>query len=371
MHRLSELIVLSAKRGINLQKRDGSMPSGKNGPRQEIDTPVRNTAHWVITFLKAYEHTGNNDFKIAAIQASDYLLSKDSRPMNAAFWCRMNPEKDPSNGLIGQAWVIEALSLASKGLKNPEYGNVAKDVFKLHPFDRKLGLWRGLSVDGSYRAINLTFNQQLWFAASGALLCQNVGHDAEIASMVEFFVGHYQKYLHLYRNGLICHAIPLLSLQSNSIKKSLLWHSYFKQKYSKICIEYSIGYHTFNLYAFSLLCRTSESTDKILSRAREPKLRRALKYVISRNFCDSLSDNAYAFSYNPVGFEIALVLNVFSDFFKSEVKLSEKTKTWIEKQVKLHFCVKEGLMIKNTLDPNTLAARIYEATRLPDLKIEI
>ena len=41
--------------------------------------------------------------------------------MNATFYCRLNPEKDFSNGLIGQAWVIEALVEAHKLTKEDSY----------------------------------------------------------------------------------------------------------------------------------------------------------------------------------------------------------------------------------------------------------
>lgn len=49
MTKLWDLIAKSAKRGIKLQAEDGSMPAGHNGPHNDPETPVRNTAHWCIT----------------------------------------------------------------------------------------------------------------------------------------------------------------------------------------------------------------------------------------------------------------------------------------------------------------------------------
>ena len=57
------MILLSASSALKLQKEDGSMPAGWNGPYHQSETPVRNTAHWLITFLKAYEITNNARYK--------------------------------------------------------------------------------------------------------------------------------------------------------------------------------------------------------------------------------------------------------------------------------------------------------------------
>ena len=47
MIRLWDLIVKSADKGKELQAGDGSMPAGHNGPHNDPETPVRNTAHWI------------------------------------------------------------------------------------------------------------------------------------------------------------------------------------------------------------------------------------------------------------------------------------------------------------------------------------
>ena len=52
---LYDILVKSALAGIALMQDDGSMPNGHNGPYGDPETPVRNTAHWSITFAKAYE----------------------------------------------------------------------------------------------------------------------------------------------------------------------------------------------------------------------------------------------------------------------------------------------------------------------------
>lgn len=90
---------------------------------------------------------------------------------------------------------------------------------------------------------------------------------------------------------------------------------------------------------------------------------------MTNKYKDILIDDKYGFSYNPTGFEIAFVLNAFYDYIDN--LNYELIYGWVYKQFKRHYCFKKGLMCKSTTDPNTLAARIYEATRLPNLEIDI
>ena len=118
---LSDIIMQTSRAALQLQRADGSFPEGCNGPYHDSETPVRNTAHWLITMLKAFEISqAKPDFIDSAWRAVQYLLSPSARPMNATFFCRTNPEKDFCNGVIGQAWVIEALAIAGRKLNDPQ-----------------------------------------------------------------------------------------------------------------------------------------------------------------------------------------------------------------------------------------------------------
>ncbi|WP_295101702.1 hypothetical protein [uncultured Candidatus Kuenenia sp.] len=50
---LGDIIVQSGRAALQLQAKDGSFPQGCNGPYHDPETPARNTAHWLITMLKA------------------------------------------------------------------------------------------------------------------------------------------------------------------------------------------------------------------------------------------------------------------------------------------------------------------------------
>ena len=69
---LYDCLVKSAIKALTLQHEDGSMPAGHNGPYFDLETPVRNTGHWLMTFLKVYSITKKKIFFNAAQKALDY-----------------------------------------------------------------------------------------------------------------------------------------------------------------------------------------------------------------------------------------------------------------------------------------------------------
>ena len=129
----------------------------------------------LMLLLKAHELTGEKGYRDAALRAVEYITASERRPMGATFWVRKNPEKDFSNGLIGQAWVIESLAYAAEYLGDDRLKGIAEEVFMLHPFDEKMARWRIVNVDGSYGPADMTFNHQLWFAAAGSFLSGSFG----------------------------------------------------------------------------------------------------------------------------------------------------------------------------------------------------
>lgn len=360
MTRLYDLIIKSAEKGIKLQEKHGNMPGGNNGPWRFKDTPVRNTSHWLIIFLTAYKLTKRKEFKLAAKKAADYLTSKKARPYNGSFFC-CKDHPVPSNGLIGQAWVIEALILASTELKNPSYKKTAIEVFLMHHFNEKLGLWHNTDLKGNpHRDVNKTFNQQLMFATVGKILAKN-SNSKIISSRVEIFLKNLEKNLEIYSNGLIFHEIAYRK-RGNFFRKPRDYFYYLKKKgFNKKGL--SIGYHSFNLYIFSLLRNQAGLTNHKFWNSS--KFKKILKYTKSRGYSKKLTKNEFAFSYNPTGFEIAYTLKTF---FKHK-SCEREAYNLINKQIKLHYSFKENLMSINTSDRNTLSARIYEATRLPNFKI--
>ena len=381
MPKLWDIIAVSAETALSIQASDGSMPPGHNGPYQDPETPARNTAHWLITFLHSYEHTNKPEFKAAAQRAADYLLTPGLRPMDKTFCCRSNPTKDFSNGLIGQAWIIEALAVASDKLQSAKYKEIAEIVFQLHPFDEKMGVWEILNVDGSYRGFDPTFNHQLWFAAAGALLSENARSDISIK--INRFLDVAGKRFKTSSKGLINHPLVLEMRFLKKCRKQVFGLYDKLRDISKTSVYKEAGYHAFNLYAFAILKERFPDH----SFWRTDKFRKTLDYINQDEFTtllhsadhssdfyrlavpvDSPSCNRYGYPYNPVGFEVAFALKVFS---QDSAGTDSQMSIWTSSQFDHNFDCDSNMLSGDTEDAVTLAARIYEATRLPNLDINI
>lgn len=363
--RLNDIILQSAKAALDLQSANGSFPKGHNGPYYDPETPVRNTAHWLITLLKAYELSNESTFKDAAFKAAQYLTAPAARPMRATFFCRTNPGKDFCNGLIGQAWAIEALVIASKTLEDHKYQELAKEVFLLHPFDYEVSLWRRVNVDGSHTTYDMTFNHQLWFAAAGAML--DGDKEGKIQRQVARFLDRVQKaHLRTARSGRITHSLRLSSSLRgiSGAAAYTLRHPRQVIKQNTKMTHKEIGYHAFNLYGFCLLYQHFPMHPLWQSKKFMPTLR----FMNSREYVKGLENNRFGYPYNPPGFEVAFTMQVFGSHLSSVLKPAD---WWVEQQLKLCYDVREKMMNRNTEDKETLAARLYEATRLQDMKVKI
>jgi hypothetical protein len=340
------------------------MPPGHNGPYRDPESPVRNTGHWLITFLKAYEISGEQPFLKAARRAASYLKSDEARPMQATFWHRKNPEKDFCNGLIGQAWTIEALGVAAKGLEDEACQHLAEEVLLLHPFDEGLGLWRRVNVDGSHLPLDMTFNHQLWFAAGGALLLPS--EDERVERRVVRFMDRLLQNMRLYPSGLVYHPLclgPWLGGRAHGARRFVRRLVREKRLASGRDMMYhkSIGYQAFNLYALGLLKKRLPEHPFWQS----VQIGRVLAYIKTEEFVRGIEENRYGYPYNPSGFEVAFALEVF------ETNVRREQEHWVSEQLDRCYDFESRMMNRGTEDPLTHAARLYEATRLPDLVVRV
>lgn len=360
---LHDLILESARAGrAKLDETSGAMPAGHNGPYHDPETPLRNTGHWLITFAKAYELSGEDEFLAAVEQTAKYLTRTDHRPFGKSFRHRVTSEKDQCNGLIGQAWTIEALVVAAETLNKPELYELAEEVFCLHPFDEQIALWECIDVDGTNLSFDRTFNHQLWFAAVGGLLADE---NSEIRRKVCMFLDKLEQTMRIYKSGLIRHpldpAVPLSLYARHPIKYSGLIRSRILNRVrppdrKRDLQTKALGYHSFNMYAFAMLRENFPQSD-IWDTAT---FNQALNYVQNEDYRDNISNSDISFSFNPVGFEVAYVLETF-DVCDQSIR-----REWIYWQLSKTFDYSSMLMNECTEDSNTLAARLYEATRLEE-----
>jgi hypothetical protein len=123
----------------------------------------------------------------------------------------------------------------------------------------------------------------------------------------------------------------------------------------------SIGYHAFNTYAFAFLKQHIPQHDVWHS----PIFAKIEQYLHTTHYKLALeAENLYGYPYNPPGFEVPVSLAYLSDMDDKE--LVEAAQYWVNNQLGKNYTQSTQMLDRNTTDPQTLTARIYEITRLPD-----
>ena len=375
---LCNLIIQIADNAI--KDSNSYLKSGHNGPYNHPETPVRNMSHWLITFSKCFELTGKPIYLDKIRELAKHLISENSRPFGYSFHHRMKEGKDKCNGLIGQAWTLESLAFASSLLNDNKYAEVAEDVFFQHNFNKEFGLWNRLEIEGEILSIDETFNHQLWFAACASLL--NTPRKEKIKERIFRFLDTLSENLSILDNGLIYHPIERNLNQNSSrlFKKSKLRNimksflpslgsrksqsNYNNKDYREKMINKSIGYHHFNMYAFAILKETQPDHSFWLSQ----EFCRPVNYLVSDEFKKGLFDNKYGYPYNPPGFEVPYALSVLSDLNLDEI--ADISSWYVNEQFRRCYNPETKMMDRNTDDPLTHTARLYELTRLPTSMLE-
>ena len=353
-----ELLEQSVTAALDLQRDDGSFPPGQNGVYDESETPVRTTSHWLNTLAHVYELTGDETFANSAIAAADYLLGEEARPHGYTFHSR-NEGQDRCDGLVGQSPAIRSLANVGAILDRPEIKAAAEEVFMLHPFDDRLGIWERVEIDGRRLSFDRTLNHQIHFASAGAYLA-----DDEIDRMIRQFLEKLSDTLRTYRNGLIKHFLrppPILVLKTLSSDRSrwnLLWNEIMFHYYSRSRDHRrkETGYHVVNLAALSHLKRQYPDHEFWTS----DEIRRAIRYLDER----STDGNVNYGSLLP-GIQTAIALHVLDD------QPVEEVKTFVASDLESKFDFESNLMVNDTVDPMYQAASIVHLTILPDLYVSI
>ena len=208
LNNLQTIFLDSCKRALKLQDSKGEMPAGHNGSYHDPETSIRNTAHWIVSFVKAYEISKDENFYNAILQGLKSTKDAKWRPTNNTFFCRKKESKDKCNGLIGQAWVIEGLMAGYRITQDKDVLNLAAEVFLLHPFSNEKNMWHRVEVTGEVLSLDTTFNHQLWFAMSGFLIIEAQQNKEIEKRCLRFFSG-ISNNLKLYKSGRIGQSVKL------------------------------------------------------------------------------------------------------------------------------------------------------------------
>lgn len=359
---LREFIVQIAGDAIFQQQPSGAMPAGVNGPYNHPETPIRNTVHWLFTWLHCFKWTAEQDFIISSRRGLEYILSPEIRATDSNWAHRFVKGRDRVNGVIGAAWIIEALVQASNILNAREAFDAAENLLQSHAIDESNGLWCRLDTDGKLLSVDRTFNHQLWFASAAARLGREGSTFAE--TVARSFLDRLGVILTIQNNGLIVHRTRLKPwdrlLEPGQVLHEI--YSRLDKLYRRSHVALSptdrdVGYQAFNLQALSVLCEIYPEHKFWKSE----KMQKILDFARSRQHVNALgSDNRYAFPYNPVGFEMARAIEVFC---ASEHR---EPIEWIERQIQRVGGARIREYGAAAEDSVTARARIYEAVELSD-----
>lgn len=351
--KISKVLEAAVEHYIPLSE-NGVFPGGHNGPYFDPETPVRNTAHFLFLLSEQYKRSGDPAAKAAAEGAIRYLKGPMARPHGKTYNCRNKAGKDRCNGLIGQAWVIEAMIAADEAFGRPDCYQLADELFLLHPFDENVGLWHRVDVDGATLSFDGTFNHQLWFAAAAALLRRTPAAQER----AKIFLERVASQVDMYRNGVVFHDSKMGSVfgySRNGIRAFLSQvrlrtkaRQRRRELYSK-----SVGYHGFNLTGYAML-KSAFPNARLWS---TPVVEKLLEVCEDPRFKAELESSEYGFFYNTSGIEIAYALETFG----RDVGASGQ---WVQRQFDLTWSPEDWGLTNGAKDKCTAMARIYLAGRL-------
>ncbi len=344
-----------------------------NGPYDDHETELRITAHVLCICAFLYEIEKNVSLLQPINKLGKRLLHSESyRPNGYTCICRNKETKDKTNGVIGQAWIIEGLIEAYRVTKNRVYISEAEELFLLHEFDDTCCLWHSRDIDGRSRSIDNTFNHQLWFAAIGSLLYE-ITNNNKIGNQVTEFCKNINRICKIHRNGLFIHQI-YPNMIRGKIKfdlKTIREFTYSMSGLPNMAYKEN-GYHAFNLYALAIL--EKHGMKEYLP---ENIIKKSLRYCENRQYMQSLCSNnhytdvntkdlkacylqcnRYGFAYNVTGFEMLYISYVF--YKRISLELANEM---YNKQIYFTYNEEKHILDRNTEDSRLVTARVYEALR--------
>jgi len=367
--RLYDLIIQSANNYLRLQNSDGSFNPGHNGPWWNKDSPIRNTSHIALLLYKAHKLTRDKKYLVSAMKACEFIMLDKNRPYNFNFYCRA--EADKVNGLIGVSWALEPLITIGIEMKITKYLNFSKKIIEMHNYNRKKHLWHVNNLDGKKGIICNSINQQIWFASMVLTLGNYLKDKSLIYIANDFFVNLPKKLIYL-KGGIVSQTID-----KNKIKNLLFYLLEEVIRGNKKCnYERSVGYQPFLMYGLCLAYLKNKELD-LWKNEKIIGMIRGILVSLKNNYSPQMlpTQNRFIGKYNPIGFEIALILQTFGDLYSSNPNVKKdfttQIKRWAEFQVKNYFNFDEGFMNKNTNDKLVLSARLYESIYLNNYSITL
>jgi hypothetical protein len=340
---LLSTIVASKDWLIMLDDSKGHMPAGNNGPHYALETPVRNTAHWLIAYIVADQlEILPNSYKNIITYLRNWLINDNPHYKNGWYVMRQKGFMDWSNGVIGPSWVLEALIRLNKYYNDDEAYQRVNEIYSKHAFCQNGRAWKRYDTVNRRYGLDSTLDHQAWFAAS-AVECGNI-NDTQ-----KFLDRCYDKGMRIRIDGRISHLF-YTNTAKNYINRIQFKIAEIRQP--KTINDIETAYQIYTIFPFA----------RIYKYLPEHKLFKTEKFKKALDFCTyenlkKTKNSTYGYSYNAPGFELPLVHSIFSPHMP--ITTEEVLKIFYE-QLEYTKCKSNELHTRNTKDPYTLSARIYE-----------
>jgi hypothetical protein len=337
---------------IMLDDSKGHMPPGNNGPHYALETPVRNTVHWLIAFMIADQLGILSDKNKKIISyLRNWLLNNNPHYKIGWYVMRQKGFMDWSNGVIGPSWVLEALIRLFKYYNDNEAYQRLNEIYSKHTFCYKGSAWKRYDTINKRYGVDSTLDHQAWFAAS-AIEC------GKINDTQKFLDRCYVNGMRIRIDGRISHLFYTKTLKNyiNRIQFKIA-----ENRHNNSIIDIETAYQIYTLFPFA----------RIYKYLPDHKIFKNENFKKALNFCSyenikKTKNNKYGFSYNAPGFELPLVYACFNA--DMPITMDEVIKIFYEQKeyTKNNY---NNLYTKNTTDPYTLSARIYELALFLETKL--
>jgi hypothetical protein len=368
------LLETCARHKLAYLKAGNPIGGGRNGPHNHPEPPLRNAAHWAITFSRLFKLTGDEEYLTGAKIAYSVLTQNPALQAGRVPILR-ELANDRANGVIGLAWVIESLVITAEVLQCSWGQETARRLATLPGFDWQVGFWKTCTPDGQIKEIDPTPNHQLWFAMALSMVSDK---DPETNDRLCRFVELYPNYMALTPDQMIAHQASHTGVEKlekaqksidlmrappvNALMRRIGWvHPRLDRlnKYYTYVTEKEVGYHIFNLHAIGRLKRYGITFDNL-----EERIDAAIETVHAPEYRNILENNKWGYPYNPPGFEVPIVLMTFAT---SDSRSVDAIRYYYDKQLELTYNSANTCFDRNNSDSNTLTARIYTLALLePD-----
>lgn len=258
-----------------------------NGPYNDSEENYRILAHLAII----YAYLSPIDYKNQIDAIVKILTIELDGIFNSNYKFRVpKGNKDSVNGLIGIAWVAEAVFYLSKFINVNYLKEKIIEILLNHPYQN--GYWERVAPCGTKLGIDFTFNHQLWFCEQ----CLKSGNK-DLSIRANDFLEKQIPNLRLYKDNIIKHYSNIVSLNYRAGFRGFVdYLNGFNQsidsdyKYKK-----SVAYNSFVLSSLAGCYSISPKLECWNSRI----FKRICQFKLTKFHVDILNSSKYGNSYNP------------------------------------------------------------------------